>query len=744
MPRGSNSNTQTRTFSYITGSTVGINLLSATNPENGTVTYTYNSDNTLHTKTDAKSQVFTYSYDSYKRLTQIMVGSTVLRTFMYDTNTLDGTFSGSYTQGRLVAVQNQAFTPQGYIPGIGGSNISVPSSMQFVEMYAYTQAGLTSGKRLQVQETLHYYINGVAYSDPQSLNMDTLYTYDTGGEGKVLSVNYPETWAWSSQSNTMVSTAGPTYTYSFDAMYRPTGLKDQNNNTIVNNVTYNAANQLLTFNTETRSYNNLNQMTQLVITGTYPLNISYNFTAGQNNGKIASQTDNLSGETVTYQYDSLNRLITATSSQSWGETYGFDSFGNLLSKTGTGGAPTLSQSVSTATNQIVGQTYDANGNQVSSPLGTLTYDAENRVASMASAGVQYAYDSRNKRIWRSILSGGNLAQQVYVYGVDGQKIGTYTFTLGQYGENVLEMTNSTVLLAQFFGRKRVGVFDRLGSAKYNQSNNQAQSFYPYGEDRGTVEPNDELKFATYTRDAASGLDYADQRYYASNFGRFMSPDPYKASGGPRSPASWNRYTYAIGDPVNGTDPSGRYACDPDDPDCPVDECTPGDGDCSPGPEPQPGPGGEPGITAGIPPGLLGPWTYGGDNTFGLALPFADGGAVAVGVCVAQPELCLAVGVGAVVTIYVLAPGIRALIEAIQSQITSREAAPVYFPPYNPGRDSNGNCKPPDRSKYVKWQGTGGNHWHWIDWNQDLVTCWTYGVYMSGPNDPGPMWTEIPR
>jgi len=74
MPRGSNSNTQTRTFNYITGSTVGTNLLSATNPENGTVTYTYNSDNTLHTKTDAKGQVFTYSYDSYKRLTQVEVG----------------------------------------------------------------------------------------------------------------------------------------------------------------------------------------------------------------------------------------------------------------------------------------------------------------------------------------------------------------------------------------------------------------------------------------------------------------------------------------------------------------------------------------------------------------------------------------------------------------------------------------------------------------------------------------------
>src|ERR1700680_5120102 len=50
----------------------------------------------------------------YKRLTQVTAGSTVLRTFMYDTNTLDGTYSGSYTAGRLVAVQHAAFTPPGY------------------------------------------------------------------------------------------------------------------------------------------------------------------------------------------------------------------------------------------------------------------------------------------------------------------------------------------------------------------------------------------------------------------------------------------------------------------------------------------------------------------------------------------------------------------------------------------------------------------------------------------------------
>jgi len=144
MPRGTT--TQTRTFNYINGSSVGIDLLSAPNPENGTVTYTYNTDHTLATKKDANGNSFSYTYDNYKRLTQITVGGKVLRTFIYDTNTLDSTFSGSYTKGRLVAVQHPAFT--------GAGSGSYPSSIQFNEMYAYTQAGLVNGKRLQTNQNV--------------------------------------------------------------------------------------------------------------------------------------------------------------------------------------------------------------------------------------------------------------------------------------------------------------------------------------------------------------------------------------------------------------------------------------------------------------------------------------------------------------------------------------------------------------------------------------------------------------
>ncbi len=285
------------------------------------------------------------------------------------------------------------------------------------------------------------------------------------------------------------------------------------------------------------------------------LDITYNFPAGTNNGKISSQKDNISVETVTYQYDSLNRLLSATSNQAWSETYGFDGFGNLTSKTPTGGAPTLSIAVDPATNHIVGQSYDSHGNQLMVGSG---YDAENRLDH--APGVKYAYDSANKRIWRGTVDGnGNLtAQEVYFYGLDGQKMGRYPLQVngGQSVTAVLADSSTTAALSVYFGRKKLGTYDRLGTAKFN-ANGQPQSFYPYGEDRGTVQPNDSLKFATYTRDTATGLDYADQRYYASNFGRFMSPDPYMASAATRAPQTWNRYAYTIGDPVNYADRRGN-------------------------------------------------------------------------------------------------------------------------------------------------------------------------------------------
>src|SRR5258708_39598137 len=67
-------------------------------------------------------------------------------------------------------------------------------------------------------------------------------------------------------------------------------------------------------------YNSLGQLTNITDTlATSPYtpyqNLTYNYpTNGTNIGKISSISNAISGETVTYTYDSLNRLNTASGS----------------------------------------------------------------------------------------------------------------------------------------------------------------------------------------------------------------------------------------------------------------------------------------------------------------------------------------------------------------------------------------------------------------------------------------------
>jgi RHS repeat-associated protein len=82
----------------------------------------------------------------------------------------------------------------------------------------------------------------------------------------------------------------------------------------------------------------------------------------------------------------------------------------------------------------------------------------------------------------------------------------------------------------------------------------------------------EVRFSPYhftgkERDAESGNDYFGARYYASNMGRFMSPDwaenpsniPYAILSDPQS---FNLYSYGLNNPLKNQDFDG-HSCDPD-------------------------------------------------------------------------------------------------------------------------------------------------------------------------------------
>jgi RHS repeat-associated protein len=546
MPRPTG--TQTRTWVYDTNQ----RLQSVTNPESGTVTFTYNPSGTMATRIDAKGQRTEYTYDAKMRVSDVAhFVNNLESTCEHVTYGYDSSPYTSFGTGRIAS----------RITGCEST------SGKFTEYFSYNAPGGLTNKTLVVRR------NGVDRTLSAAIGYDN--------EGRVIAESYP---------------LGATYNYSFDSQGRPNRLTQGSSYDVVTDVIYGAAGELrqirytqdawdpidppVNYATETRQYNSLYQLTRISIFS--GMDIEYRYSATQNNGKITQMKNWNTGEEVSYQYDSLQRLSSAvTTGPEWGLSFAYDGFGNRTSQSVTkGSAPTANFSYD-LNNRIqgYGYGYDANGNITSMPFPAqtdLSYDSDNRL--VTASGEIYAYTPDNKRVYRRLANG---AEYFYFY-LGNRKLGTYS--LGANG-----FTGQPNI---FFMGRRIGpdgTTDRLGS------DISGTKYFPFGEE-ATTTTQDRIKFATYTRDA-TGLDYADQRYYSSSLGRFLSSDPYAASGGPKDPGSWNRYAYADGDSINRIDPKGLYSCPPmpfcmPAPDCPafalpgLPGIPDGPGQC----DPEPGPG----------------------------------------------------------------------------------------------------------------------------------------------------------
>jgi RHS repeat-associated protein len=390
--------------------------------------------------------------------------------------------------------------------------------------YGYNLAGRITAKGMYVSGT------GVL--------IEAGYTYDN--EGRVTAMTHPD---------------GNSYTYGFDAMGRTNGMTLGAAPVVT--AGYGLAGQLtsITYDgvSETRSYNALLQMTRLIaVSGLNPVvDLEYRFSGTQNNGRVTSVKDWVSGEEVTYQYDALQRLSHAeTVGPQWGLTFSYDGFGNLMDRVVTkGSGPGGPVGVDPGTNRLIGGQYDANGNFMSVAAGGYYgYDVENRLTvDNGSGGVQYGYDPANRRVYRWQ---DQVSEEVYFSGIEGKRLATY-----QIDSAGLSLQGTNL----YFGGKMIRsqgqtvVLDRLGSVRW-RSTGERFNYFPYGEEY-VATGNGREKFGTYIRDS-NVMDYADQRYYGVGSGRFLTPDPYRASGGPADPGSWNRYAHTRGDPINRYDPHG--------------------------------------------------------------------------------------------------------------------------------------------------------------------------------------------
>jgi RHS repeat-associated protein len=295
--------------------------------------------------------------------------------------------------------------------------------------------------------------------------------------------------------------------------------------------------------------------------------------------------------------------------------------------------------------------------------------------------------------------------------------------------------------------------DRLGSIG---------QYFSYGQQRPSATAEGTEKFATYFRDENTGLDYAQNRYHKPGEGRFMSPDPYLASGGPGDPGSWNRYAYVGGDPVNFNDPSGLDPWDPQSAQCMEFAWA-----CAVAQENSNGLGRAQDVLAATMYGAI-PTTPtiapGAPKPTGPTPPLQTSGRHGFWGRVLTP-FTFVVGLVRTVTSTPVPSSTIGIPNPLMSvlsgfvvgwwlgEITAGprgHADPIVLTPVDGTYDEDGGCDPAARPPQYKWQAinqtglmAGQLHWHWIKYDLNMEECRRYPKRYEGPTDPGSDYILIP-
>ena len=516
--------TQTRTFTYDSLN----RLAKAVNPESGTVSYTYDNVRNVYQRTDNRQVTTTNTYDALDRLHTITYsdGSTPAVTYNYD--------AGTNANGHLTSVVTSGVSTTTYtsfdVMGRFQGSTQQTGTQPFAFTYTYNYAGALKGE---------------TYPSGRSLTID----YDAANR----------------QMAVKGAMNGQNTQYIKSAAYAPNG----------GLLSYALNNGALTLN---QLYNLHQQVSHLAVAynGNYSTQNYFNQTmdwgtTGNNGVRLGGKKEYISSNaplpaaptfTETFTYDGVNRLLSASDSGGWSQSYLYDAYGNLWMPPTSNpvsnpnqSAPTSNVYINNNNNRNPNFQYDAAGNQTTFGSLSLTYDAENRQSQILNLGGgtgTLQYDGLGQRVVKSLPS----QTTTYVYDAFGQLAAEY---------------NTGTPPAPACATCYV-TYDYLGSVRMvtNAQGNviARHDFAPFGQEipGGTAGRSSQwgstsdldAKFTGQLRDQESGEDFFNARYFAAALGRFNSPDPANAGASLGSSQSWNAYAYVSGSPLAYTDPSGRH------------------------------------------------------------------------------------------------------------------------------------------------------------------------------------------
>jgi len=520
-------------------------LLTASNPESGVISYFYDNNGNLLQKampspnqTGTATHTISFCYDQLNRVT----GKAWSWQNCQGTQLPSGTAAVIYTYdagtngiGHLTSLTDQA-----------GSGI-----------YNYDVLGRISNETRVIA--------GVSKNLSYSYNLD----------GSLKSVTYP---------------SGATVTYTPDSAGRVLSAVDTGNSiSYVTGATYGAGGALTGFVsgysssfagiTSRFSFNNRQQPVNMsaVSPSATLFSLNYDFHNGSgNNGNVWGIVNNKdTTRNQTFTYDLLNRVTSAQNAgtdctkatlngktEYWGNSYSYDAWGNLLSKTPTKCSAESLTVTAAANNRLQGYNYDAAGNMMQdlSTGNSYTYDQENRIT--GAAGFTYTYDADGNRVEKSTGTTGTLYWYmtpgiVAESDLAGNLQAEYVFFDGErVARKALPSGNVSYYFSDNLKTASV-ITDVVGAIK------SESDYYPWGGELQFANgDSNHYKFTGKERDSETGLDYFGARYYGNSLGRFITPDwaakpaavPYAVLGDPQT---LNLYTYVRNIPTTGADIDGH-------------------------------------------------------------------------------------------------------------------------------------------------------------------------------------------
>ncbi len=308
-----------------------------------------------------------------------------------------------------------------------------------------------------------------------------------------------------------------------------------------------------------KTFNNIGTLTNITA-GTIQ-NLSLNFNL--QNGNLLSRTDNLKGLAENFTYDNLDRLTQSNVAGTTNQiniTYG--NVGNILDKTDVG-TTTFNASKTNALETATNPTPD-----ISLLQQDITYTPFNKVQSIIEGDNQYTiiYGADDERKKTETYFQSNLINTKY-YVANFEKEITPTNTREVH---YIAGTNAVYVIDNGVGNMYYLYTDHLGTI--NTITNDAgtvvleQNFDAWGRKRNhtnwTYTANNQYQAFNWFARGYTGHEHLTQfglinmngRMYDPITSQMLSPDPFNQN--PNFTQNYNRYTYAYGNPLKYSDPSG--------------------------------------------------------------------------------------------------------------------------------------------------------------------------------------------